>query len=271
MPSCTILLAPRGASAGAPARVVEDDDRQSPGTRSLRPSVQKHLSSIQLVQLEHSVLRRFGGLLAKLDPSTQSITRSPSTPLLCRHSTSALQSYSLQIASIHYHYGYPSPPITPKKAFGTFSQGAILVVVGSGNAAETSTGAACLNEILRYRTVLAVLTISRLTRWSIRDYNDTAATAKQARCPRPRRREVGHGGGDGLFVRGGEHFLGHRIGEGPHQGDALGGGERQIEPMHTALAERAATSAVRGNPVVEPRRRDRGIPCASGERCPRRS
>jgi hypothetical protein len=49
-----------------------------------------------------------------------------------------------------------------------------------GSAAETSTGAACLNGILRTRNLIAVLTISRLKRWSIRYYNDTATTAKQA-------------------------------------------------------------------------------------------
>jgi conjugative relaxase-like TrwC/TraI family protein len=49
-----------------------------------------------------------------------------------------------------------------------------------GSAAETSTGAARLAGILSFRTVLAVLTISRLSRWSIRYYNDTATTAKRA-------------------------------------------------------------------------------------------
>jgi conjugative relaxase-like TrwC/TraI family protein len=70
--------------------------------------------------------------------------------------------------------------VNPKKAFGTLAQGAILVVVGLGSPVETSTGAGLLAGILSFRTVLAVLTISRLGRWSIRYYNDTATTAKQA-------------------------------------------------------------------------------------------
>jgi hypothetical protein len=60
------------------------------------------------------------------------------------------------------------------------AQGAILVVVGLGSAAETSTGGADLAGVLSFRTVPKVLTISRLKRWSIRYYNDTAAIAKQA-------------------------------------------------------------------------------------------
>ena len=53
-------------------------------------------------------------------------------------------------------------------------------MVGLGSAAETFTGAACLNGIPRLRKLPTVLTISRLKRWSIRYYNDTATTAKQA-------------------------------------------------------------------------------------------
>jgi conjugative relaxase-like TrwC/TraI family protein len=67
-----------------------------------------------------------------------------------------------------------------QKAFGTLAQGAILVVVGLGSTAETSTGVVNLTGILRLGTVPTMLTISRLKRWSIRCYNDTAATAKQA-------------------------------------------------------------------------------------------
>jgi conjugative relaxase-like TrwC/TraI family protein len=63
---------------------------------------------------------------------------------------------------------------------GTLAQGAILVVVGLGSAAETFTGVVDLTGIPNFRTVLKVLTISRLKRWSIRYYNDTADTAKQA-------------------------------------------------------------------------------------------
>ena len=69
----------------------------------------------------------------------------------------------------------------------------------------------------------------------IRYCNDTAATGKQARCPRPRRRGVGHGGGDGLFVRGGEHLLGNRIGEGAHQRDALGAANVGSNHAHCPL------------------------------------
>jgi conjugative relaxase-like TrwC/TraI family protein len=64
--------------------------------------------------------------------------------------------------------------------FGTLAQGAILVVAGLGSAAESSTGVVNLTGVPNLRTVLAVLTISRLKRWSIRYYNDTATTAKQA-------------------------------------------------------------------------------------------
>jgi hypothetical protein len=77
----------------------------------------------------------------------------------------------------------------------------------------------------------------------IRYDNDTAATAKQARCPRPLRREVGHGGGDGLFVRGGERLLGNRIGEGTHQGDALDAANITSNPCTLPLAEFAGASA----------------------------
>ena len=49
-----------------------------------------------------------------------------------------------------------------------------------GDSAESSTGAACLNGISNLRTVPTVLTISRLTRWSIGYYNDTANAAKNS-------------------------------------------------------------------------------------------
>ena len=49
-----------------------------------------------------------------------------------------------------------------------------------GDSAESSTGAACLNGISNLRTVPTVLTISRLTRWSIGYYNDTAHAARQS-------------------------------------------------------------------------------------------
>jgi hypothetical protein len=48
------------------------------------------------------------------------------------------------------------------------------------SAAETSTGAVSLSAVLSFRTVPEVFTISRLTPWSIRYYNDTANTVKQA-------------------------------------------------------------------------------------------
>jgi conjugative relaxase-like TrwC/TraI family protein len=64
------------------------------------------------------------------------------------------------------------------------AQGAILVVVGLGSAAESSTGAACLNGIPSFRNLIAVLTISRLSRWSIRYYNETADAARGAAMDR---------------------------------------------------------------------------------------
>jgi conjugative relaxase-like TrwC/TraI family protein len=65
-------------------------------------------------------------------------------------------------------------------AFGTFALGAILVVVGLGNPAETLTGAVVLTWGGIPGLVRAVLTISKLKRWSITYYIDTATTAERA-------------------------------------------------------------------------------------------
>ena len=48
--------------------------------------------------------------------------------------------------------------------------------------------------------------------------------------------------------------LGHHIirSQGPDKRDALGCAERQIEPVHTALTERAPMRAVWANAVIEP-------------------
>jgi conjugative relaxase-like TrwC/TraI family protein len=57
------------------------------------------------------------------------------------------------------------------------------VVVGLGSATETIGGAAGLG-FENFRRCLAVLTISRLSRWSIRYYNDTADAARAAAMDR---------------------------------------------------------------------------------------
>jgi hypothetical protein len=59
--------------------------------------------------------------------------------------------------------------------------------------------------------------------------------ASRPGCPRPRRRGVGHGGGDVLFVRGGEHLLGNRICDGAHQGDAFGAPNSDRTHAHCPL------------------------------------
>jgi hypothetical protein len=92
--------------------------------------------------------------------------------------------------------------------------------------------------------------------------------ASRPGCPRPRRRGVGHGGGDVLFVRGGEHLLGNQIYDGAHQRDAFGAANVTSEPRTLPLAQLAVATAVGGNPVVVPRRRDRGIHCASANSAP---
>jgi conjugative relaxase-like TrwC/TraI family protein len=67
----------------------------------------------------------------------------------------------------------------PKKVLGTLAQGAILVVVALGAWLRTSAGQSdwgLASEAVCRR----VLTISRLTRWSIGYYNDTADAAKRS-------------------------------------------------------------------------------------------
>jgi hypothetical protein len=77
--------------------------------------------------------------------------------------------------------------------------------------------------------------------------------------------QIRHGRGDGLLVRGGEHLLRDGIGQRAHQRDALGGGEGQVEAVHTHSGERPPPLAVGCDAVVQPGRRHRGIVGTSGE------
>jgi hypothetical protein len=67
--------------------------------------------------------------------------------------------------------------------------------------------------------------------------------------------QVRHRGLDCFVVGGGQHLLGHLVGQGPDQGDALGGGEGQIESVHALGGECPPPLTVGGDAVVQPGRR----------------
>jgi hypothetical protein len=78
--------------------------------------------------------------------------------------------------------------------------------------------------------------------------------------------QVGHRCGDGLLVRSGQHLFRDRIREGPDQGDTLGGGEGQVEPVHTRGGERPTLLTVGCDAVVQPGRGHSGVPRTAGKR-----